>query len=110
MFLTADLIIEEDRMAIEKFPSINEIPWDHLGDIHVSRDGGIYSFEFGLHGKKQKMTITISPDSTTYTLSKNDGSPIVHATQKGTELSVVDFTTKPSKLPKWVKKLQKKHS
>jgi hypothetical protein len=97
-------------MGYEKFPTFNEIPWVKINEIRVSADSGIYSFEFDLHGKKQKMTITISPDSTTYTLSKNDGSPIVHATQKGTELSVVDFTTKPSKLPKWVKKLQKKHS
>jgi hypothetical protein len=96
-------------VGAEKFPFASDIPWDQVKEVRVSSDGTFYSFEFDLRGKKQKMTVGISPDQTSLTLSKNDGSPIVHATQKGSEISILDFSSKPTKLPGWVKKLQKKN-
>jgi hypothetical protein len=81
-------------MGIEKFPYSNEIPWNKIKEIRVSTDGGAYSFEFEISGKKQLMTIMISGNETSFTLSKMDGTPIVHATQSGRDIKVVDFSRK----------------
>ena len=97
-------------MGIEKLPLSTEIPWNEIKEVRVSRDGSLFSFEFELRGKKKKVTIGIGPGETTYAVSRLDGSPIVHATQKGRELSVIDFSSTPSRLPKWVKGLQTKQS
>lgn len=83
-------------MAIGKLPLSKEIPWDKISEIRVSSDQSNYSFEFDLRGKKQKMTISVAPGSTSFTLSGDDGSPIVHATQKGQEIKVVDFSAPPT--------------
>ena len=93
--------------GVEKFPSVSEIPWDKIGDIKDSGDKENYSFEFEIGGRRQRLTIGISEGQTSFTLSGLDGKPIVHASQKGDEITVLDFETKPS-LPAWVKKLQKK--
>jgi len=77
-----------------KFPHPKNIPWDKIKEVRVSSDGSAYSFEFDLQGKKQKMTIAISPGSTSYTLSTDDGNPIINATQKGNEIRVLDFSEK----------------
>ena len=95
-------------MGAEKFPLAEEIPWDKIKDVRVTSDGENYSFEFEIYGRKQRMTIGIAPDHTTFTLSDDAGKPIVHATQKGSEVSVADFSVKPV-LPDWVKKMQKKN-
>ncbi len=79
-----------------KFPHPKSIQWDKINNIRVSSDKNAYSFEFDLHGKKQKMTISIAPGSTSFTLSTDSGNPIVHATQKGKEIKVLDFTSKLS--------------
>ncbi|HIH30396.1 TPA: hypothetical protein HA243_03280 [Candidatus Micrarchaeota archaeon] len=94
--------------APTRFPLSTDIPWDKIKEVRVSKDGQNFSFEFDIVGKKQKMTLAIKPDSTSYTLSKDDGTPLVHAEQRGTEVSFVDFSKTPSKLPGWVKKMQKK--
>lgn len=83
-------------MAKEKFPRTDEIPWNSIRQIRVSSDEGSYSFEFDINGKTQKMTISVQPDKTSFTLSKADGSPIVHATQYGKEVRIFDFSSKPS--------------
>jgi len=80
----------------EKFPKPSEIPWGKIAELRVSSADNSYSFEFDLHGKKQKMTISMAPNSTSFTLSTDDGSPIVHATQKGQEIRIVDFSSKLS--------------
>ncbi len=95
-------------MGAEKFPKFSEIPWDKIDRVRVSGNKKNFSFEFDIRGKKQKMTMSITPDSTAFTLSNMDGSPIVNATQKGKQISVLDFSTKISRLPKWVKGLQRK--
>jgi len=89
-------------MGKEKFPKFSEIPWDRVKEIRISSGQSAYSFEFDLHGKKQKMTIRVEPDSTQFTLSSATGTPIVHATQKGREIKIIDFSSapKPAKLPK----------
>ena len=79
-------------MAAEKFPLASEIGWSRIKEVRVSSDGGSYSFEFELSGKKQLLTISIAPGQTGFVLSKPDGSPIVHAMQKGREIRVVDFS------------------
>jgi hypothetical protein len=79
-------------MGKEKFPKPSDIPWDKVQQIRVSSDKSTYSFEFDLHGRRQKMTFTISPDSTAVTLSSENGDPIVHAAQKGQELRILDFS------------------
>ncbi|MEM4633856.1 MAG: hypothetical protein QW275_01750 [Candidatus Anstonellaceae archaeon] len=79
-----------------KFPHPSDIPWDKIKEVKVSKDANAYSFEFDLHGKRQKITLTINDNSTTYTLSKEDGTPIISAIQKGKEIKVLDFTQKPS--------------
>jgi len=94
-------------MGAEKFPLASEIPWDKIKEVKVTADAENYSFEFEVQGKKQRITIGITPDSTSFTLSGQGGKPLVHATQKGGEVSVVDFAVKPA-LPGWVKRLQKK--
>jgi hypothetical protein len=75
-----------------KFPHFKDIPWDKIDKIKVSKDGKNYSFEFSLNNKKQKITISIDNDSTSYTLSNEDGSPLINATQKGKEIRIFDFT------------------
>ena len=92
----------------EKFPHPDNIPWDKIKEIRVSKDGENFSFEFDVYGRKRKMTISITPNSTSYTLSSDNGTPLLHADQRGTEVSFVDFSKTPSKLPGWVKKMQKK--
>ena len=82
-------------MALEKFPKVADIAWGRIKEIRVSSTKDAYSFEFDLHGKKQKMTIALSPGSTAYTLSSSDGTPIVHAIQHGKEVKVLDFSAKP---------------
>ena len=82
-------------MALEKFPKVDEIAWGRIKEIRVSSTKGAYSFEFDLNGKRQKMTIALSPGSTAYTLSAQDGTPIVHAIQHGKEVKVLDFSSKP---------------
>ncbi len=81
-------------MALEKFPLSSEIPWNRVSQIRVSSDKNSYSFEFDMQGRKQKMTISVKPDSTSFTLSTSGGSPIVHATQSGREIKVLDFSEK----------------
>ncbi len=95
-------------MVSEKFPNQDSIPWDKIKEVRVSKDGETFSFEFDIYGRKRKMTIAIGPNTSSYTLSKEDGTPILHADQKGTEISVIDFAASPTKLPGWVKGLQKK--
>ena len=82
-------------MAGPAFPNIDDIAWGKIKEIRVSSDRNSYSFEFDLHGRRQKMTITLGPGSTSYTLSSDDGTPIIHGTQKGREFRVIDFSTKP---------------
>lgn len=99
-------------MGKEKFPKPSDIPWDKIREIRVSSDKSAYSFEFDLKGRKQKMTFAITPNSTAVTLSTDSGNPIVHATQKGREVRIIDFSSKlaftsPGKLVKTAK-LQKK--
>ncbi len=81
-------------MGKEKFPKPSDIPWDKIREIRVSSDKSAYSFEFDLQGKKQKMTFAITPNSTAVTLSTDTGNPIVHATQKGKEVRILDFSSK----------------
>ncbi|MEM2137742.1 MAG: hypothetical protein QW568_01520 [Candidatus Anstonellaceae archaeon] len=95
-------------MGADKFPKFSEIPWDKIDELRVSGNKKNFSFEFDLEGRRQKMTMSVAPNSTTFTLSTMDGSPIVSATQRGKEIKVLDFSAKVSKLPKWVKGLQKK--
>jgi len=95
-------------MGADKFPKFSEIPWDKIDKIRVSGNKRNFSFEFDLKGRRQKMTMSVTPDSTAFTLSTTDGSPIVNATQRGKEIKVLDFSAKVSKLPKWVKGLQSK--
>jgi hypothetical protein len=83
-----------EKMGMEKFPLSSEIPWDQINEVRVTSDGGAYSFEFEVAGKKQKMTVTIGLGQTEFTLSKQNGSPIIHAIQKGRVLRVLDFTNK----------------
>ena len=83
-------------MAKEKFPRTDEIPWNSIRQVRVSSDDGAYSFEFDMNGRNQKMTISIMPDKTSFTLSKEDGTPIVHATQHKKDIRVFDFSTRPS--------------
>ncbi len=83
-------------MGSEKFPGIQDIAWGKIKQVRVSSDGKNYSFEFDLHGRKQKMTMSIANGSTSFTLSGADGTPIVNATQKGREVRVLDFSTKLS--------------
>lgn len=97
-------------MGAEKFPKWGEIPWDRIDKIRISGDKKNVSFEFDLKGSKQKMTMSVSPDSTAFTLSLADGTPIVNATQRGREISILDFSTTPTKLPSWVKGMQRKSS
>ncbi|GEM_PF-890481 len=80
----------------DKFPEVDQIAWGKIKEVRVSSDKGkgSYSFEFDLHGKKQMMTITISPKSTAFTISDNNGNPIVHATQTGSTISLLDFSKK----------------
>ncbi|MEM4554304.1 MAG: hypothetical protein QXT25_00445 [Candidatus Anstonellaceae archaeon] len=79
-----------------KFPHPSDIPWDKIQKIKVARDTDkeIYSFEFDLHGRMQKITITIGPDSTSYTLSSADGTPLLHGVQKGKEFKLYNFSSK----------------
>jgi hypothetical protein len=95
-------------MGADKFPKFSEIPWDKIDKIRVSGNKKNFSFEFDLKGRRQKMTMSITPESTAFTLSAMDGSPIVNAIQRGKEIKVLDFSAKFSKLPKWVKGMQKK--
>ena len=81
---------------MEKFPLSSEIPWDRIKEVRVTSDGGTYGFEFEVAGKKQVMTITITNGQTEFTLSRPNGTPIVHAIQKGRDLRVLDFTKKLS--------------
>ena len=83
-------------MMKEKFPRTNEIPWNSIRQVRVSSDDGVYSFEFDLNGRNQKISISLLPDHTTITLSKEDGTPIVHATQKKNAVHIFDFSSKPS--------------
>jgi len=82
----------------EKFPHVDNIAWGKIREIRVQADKktGSYSFEFDLHGRKQKMLVTVTPSSTSYTLSSKDGNPILHATQQGKEVKIIDFTAKPN--------------
>jgi hypothetical protein len=82
-----------------KFPHSNEIAWGKIKEVRVSSGEGNYSFEFDLPGKDQKMTISITPGKTSYTLSKEDGSPLLHATQDGKEVRIFDFSAKLAKIP-----------
>lgn len=77
-----------------KFPHPADIPWDRINEIRVSSDKDTFSFEFDLRGKRQKMTIAVAPGSTSFTLSSDDGSPMLHASQKGREIKVLDFSEK----------------
>jgi hypothetical protein len=81
-------------MGMEKFPLSSEIPWDEIREVVITSDGGAYSFEFSVDGKKQKMTITIGQGQTDFTLTGENGLPIIRATQKGRELRVLDFANK----------------
>ena len=78
----------------DKFPRPGTIPWDKVKEFRVSAESGAYSFEFDLQGKKQKMTVSVSPQATSFTLSTDDGSPVVHAIQKGPEIKILDFSSK----------------
>ncbi len=95
-------------MGAEKFPKFSEIPWGKIDKIRVSGNKKNFSFEFDLQGKRQKMTMSVAPGSTAFTLSMADGSPIINATQRGGEIAILDFSARPTKLPKWVKGLQAK--
>lgn len=87
-------------MGKEKFPRYSEIPWSKIKEVRVSASGNAYSFEFDLHGKKQRMTITVSPGQTELTLSGAYGEPVVSAIQRGNEIKILDFTEKIAKLEK----------
>ncbi|VVB99311.1 Uncharacterised protein [uncultured archaeon] len=84
-------------MALEKFPRMREIAWGKIHEVRFdkSRERDSYSFEFDLDGRKQKMTISFTPDSVSYTLSTDDGNPIATAIQKGGEVKVIDFSRAP---------------
>jgi hypothetical protein len=88
-------------MGRDKFPGPGEINWNKIREVRVSQSktDKSFSFEFDLHGRNQKMTVSISPDSTAYTISRMDGVPIAHATQHGNEIDILDFEEKfkPSK-------------
>lgn len=81
-----------------KFPNVNDIAWGKIREVRVSNGPGkgAYSFEFDLNGRKQKMTIAIDGNTTSYTLSTEDGSPLLHGIQNGREFRVIDFSSKPS--------------
>jgi len=81
-----------------KFPNVNDIAWGKIREVRVSTGPGkdAYSFEFNLNGRKQKMTIAIDGSTTAYTLSTEDGNPLLHGIQKGKEFKVIDFSSKPS--------------
>jgi len=83
-------------MGKEKFPKPSDIPWGKIREIRVSSDKSAYSFEFDLQGRKQKMTFSITPNSTAVTLSTDKGNPIIHAAQKGKEIRILDFSSKLS--------------
>lgn len=82
-------------MGKEKFPKFSDISWGKVREFRVSSDDSAYGFEFDLHGKKQKMAIKVGPDSTQITLFSMDGKPIVHATQKGSDMRILDFSSQP---------------
>jgi len=84
-------------MGKEKFPRFSDIPWSKIKEFRVSSNDSAYSFEFDIHGKKQKMTIKVEPGSTQFTLSSMDGKPIVHATQKGGDITILDFSSQPKR-------------
>jgi hypothetical protein len=96
-------------MGAEKFPAVDEIPWDKITSMRVSKDGQNFSFEFDLEGRKQKMTLSLTSTGSSLTLSKSDGTPIINSTQKGDTFSIMDFSAKPA-IPKWLKTIQKKNS
>lgn len=79
-----------------KFPHPSDISWDKIKQIKVAQDidENSWSFEFDLHGKRQKMTITIGKDFTSYTLSSDAGTPLLHGVQKGKEFKLYDFSVK----------------
>lgn len=86
-------------MAKEKFPQPDEIAWGNISQVRVSSQDSGYSFEFDLPGKGQKMSISVQPRQTSFTLFKRDGTPIVRATQSGKEVHIFDFSSKLSRLP-----------
>ena len=83
-------------MPKEKFPRTDEIPWNSISQVRVSSSDGSYSFEFDMGGRRQKMTISVQPNKTSFTLSKEDGTPIVHATQQKREVRIIDFSSRPA--------------
>jgi len=79
-------------MGREKFPKPGTIPWDRIKEVRVSSDGKAYSFEFDLHGRHQRMTVTVAPGQTELTLSSDKGEPVVSAIQRGNEIKILDFS------------------
>ncbi len=79
-------------MGKEKFPRHSEIPWDRIKEVRVSSDGKASSFEFDLHGRNQRMTVTVAPGQTELTLSNSKGDPVVSAIQRGNEIKILDFS------------------
>ncbi len=81
-----------------KFPNLRDIAWGKIREVKVTSDSenDSYGFEFELYGRKQRMTISISPGSTSYMISAEDGSPLLYGVQKGQEFRVIDFSSKPT--------------
>lgn len=78
----------------EKLPMFSRIPWGEVKEIRVSRSDSAYSAMFSLNGKAQMVTIRAAPDSTQFILSAKDGRPFIEATQKGSEITITDFSAK----------------
>ena len=89
-------------MGLEKFPLLREIAWGKITTVDIQSDDKAQGMRFSIPGKKQMMTISATPEATSYTLSSEDGTPIVYVVQKGKELRVIDFSEKP-KLAKMAK-------
>ncbi len=88
-------------MGLEKFPLAREIAWGKIKSISIQSDDKAQNMRFAIPGKKQTMTISATPEATSYTLSSEDGTPLVYVVQKGKEIRVIDFSEKPEiSLPK----------
>jgi len=75
----------------EKIPQLAHIPWGEVQEIRVSRNDSAYSATFNTNNA-QIVTAKTGPGFTDIALTKPDGTLLVQATQKGNEITIVDFS------------------